>query len=475
MTTVTSSTYPTPHPPLDSRGLDLILDLNTAAVSSDASSATTCVMGDDANLCFSISVGSDIFVPTTLTVTKTADTNDGVCNSDCSLREALSVATDGDAIIVPPGVYTLTFVQLPSEPGHLVVRQKGLKIIGPQTGGTAIIEQAPPSSSRPNVRVFEVASGAEVEFRNLTIRNGIADNNSAVLPGHIHGGGIHNHGKMWLINVTLTNNQAPIDDGGGIYTAGGSSSELFNVTIADNSALRNAGGIAGSGNSLKNTIVAHNHLTNGVDANCAGTTVNNGYNLQFPGTTCGSITTADPRLIPASDGVYDLGTGSAAIDTGDNSSCPTQDQRGTARPLDGNGDSFTVCDIGAIEDFLGVLRQPLDEATGTRPVTLNFDTIVTAGTSSLAISAKGTAPPTGFLRGSPASYYALKTTAEFARTVQICIEYPASAFSSETALKLFRLDTAWVNVTESLDTTNHTICGRDSKLGTFAIFQQSTT
>ena len=32
-------------------------------------------------------------VPTVFTVTKTADTNDGVCNADCSLREAIAAAT----------------------------------------------------------------------------------------------------------------------------------------------------------------------------------------------------------------------------------------------------------------------------------------------------------------------------------------------------------------------------------------------
>ena len=37
-------------------------------------------------------------VPTVYTVTKIADTNDGTCNSDCSLREAIAAAGDGDLI-----------------------------------------------------------------------------------------------------------------------------------------------------------------------------------------------------------------------------------------------------------------------------------------------------------------------------------------------------------------------------------------
>ncbi|HMS41346.1 MAG TPA: CSLREA domain-containing protein, partial [Pyrinomonadaceae bacterium] len=47
----------------------------------------------------------------TFTVSKTADTNDGACNADCSLREA-HVAANGaggaDMIVVPVGTYTLT-------------------------------------------------------------------------------------------------------------------------------------------------------------------------------------------------------------------------------------------------------------------------------------------------------------------------------------------------------------------------------
>ncbi len=47
-----------------------------------------------------------------LTVTKTADTNDGVCDADCSLREAISVAAAGDTITVPSGTYNLSLGDL---------------------------------------------------------------------------------------------------------------------------------------------------------------------------------------------------------------------------------------------------------------------------------------------------------------------------------------------------------------------------
>ena len=47
----------------------------------------------------------------TFTVTKTADTNDGTCDADCSLREAIgaaNAAAGADTITLPAGIYTLS-------------------------------------------------------------------------------------------------------------------------------------------------------------------------------------------------------------------------------------------------------------------------------------------------------------------------------------------------------------------------------
>jgi hypothetical protein len=44
-----------------------------------------------------------------------------------------------------------------------------------------------------------------------------------------------------------------------------------------------------------------------------------------------------------------LEPGSPAIEAGDPSSCPTEDQRGYTRPVDNDGDSTPVCDIGSVE------------------------------------------------------------------------------------------------------------------------------
>src|SRR5262249_3184935 len=56
-------------------------------------------------------IGPQTALAATFTVTKTADTNDGVGNSDCSLREAISAANatlGADTITLPAGTYQLT-------------------------------------------------------------------------------------------------------------------------------------------------------------------------------------------------------------------------------------------------------------------------------------------------------------------------------------------------------------------------------
>ena len=65
----------------------------------------------------------DVAQGANLTVTKTDDTNDGVCNADCSIREAIGDAAAGDTIDIPSGTYTLTL-------GSAISINKDLILIG---------------------------------------------------------------------------------------------------------------------------------------------------------------------------------------------------------------------------------------------------------------------------------------------------------------------------------------------------------
>jgi hypothetical protein len=178
------------------------------------------------------------------------------------------------------------------------------------------------------------------------------------------GGGIRNRtgGVMTVTNSTVSGNVSA-GDGGGIMTAG--TLGLVNTTVTANTAGgggQGGGGLAIVGSAeIATSIVANNTDTSGAAADCSGslTSLGNvlirdltGCSLTGGGTT--TISGIDPRLGPLADNggptkTHALLAGSPAIDAGDNALCPPEDQRGAARPTDGNGTGIAVCDLGAFE------------------------------------------------------------------------------------------------------------------------------
>jgi hypothetical protein len=74
--------------------------------------------------------------------------------------------------------------------------------------------------------------------------------------------------------------------------------------------------------------------------------------------------------------VHPLLAGSPAIDTGSDADCPAEDQLGTPRPVDGDGDTIATCDRGAVEFvpepstplvLLGALAGAVAAARARRP------------------------------------------------------------------------------------------------------------
>lgn len=171
------------------------------------------------------------------------------------------------------------------------------------------------------------------------------------------GGAILNTGTLTLTNVTLSDNLA--DDGGGLQNEG--TATLTNVTVYTNTAVSNGGGLNENGGTLNvvNSIIAGNSAPTGPD--CGGTIISQGFNLIQDGSGCtvsgsatGNIIGSDPLLaVLALNGGstlnHALGSSSPALDTGDNGSCASTDQRGVTRPIDGNNNSTATCDMGAFE------------------------------------------------------------------------------------------------------------------------------
>ena len=285
----------------------------------------------------------------TRTVTKTADSNDGVCDADCSFREAINGASTGDTVVVPAGTYKATMLGSNgawSPDGQYTITGAG--------AGQTIIDGNAQSRTfafygQITVRGvtvtggvnsgagctcgggFEVRQGGQLTLvdsvvsgnsaggggginvdgtSSATLRNVAVTQNSSTEPGGginvetggklnlenveisansvsagINGAGLVNEGTVTATNVTVSGNMAPTGNGGGIFNGAGTMA-LNAATIAGNSAGGTGDGIRNVGTlSLQNTILAGNQ-----DQNCAGAATpavtSLGHNLES-GATCG--------------------------------------------------------------------------------------------------------------------------------------------------------------------------------------------
>lgn len=156
------------------------------------------------------------------TVTKTADTNDGTCDSDCSLREAVAAAQPGDTVVVPASAshYALD--------SHISIAQS-LTISGGGAASTVI------DASGSSDRDFSISAG-DVTFQGVTVTGG-----SAGLPG---GGGIFrasSSGSLTLVDSVVTGNSASSTaasftgaGGGGILSAASGGLTLTRSSVTKN-------------------------------------------------------------------------------------------------------------------------------------------------------------------------------------------------------------------------------------------------
>jgi hypothetical protein len=129
---------------------------------------------------------------------------------DCSLRQAVDAAADGDTISIAPGVDPQLTL------GHIVVTED-LTIVG--EGGQADTE---PLVAFPGTRldaahtsrILDIAAGADVVLTDLLLQRGQA-------PADEDGGAVRNAGTLRLERVTVTNNRTTgAGDGGGLFSSG---------------------------------------------------------------------------------------------------------------------------------------------------------------------------------------------------------------------------------------------------------------
>ena len=173
----------------------------------------------------------------TFNVSKTADTADGTCDTDCSLREAITAANalaGTDTIVLPAGIYTTTIVSTGNENananGDLDISDS-VTIAGAGAASTFVEANASPGVAID--RVFHVLGGStNVVIEDLTVRNGRTTSTSTLF----RGGGIRNEGNLLLRRVTVSNNQTATRGGGITSTNPGTFLSLDRVTVANNTA-----------------------------------------------------------------------------------------------------------------------------------------------------------------------------------------------------------------------------------------------
>lgn len=342
----------------------------------------------------------------TFVVTKYTD-DDGPCTpDDCALREAVLAANavpGPDLVILSSGTYRLTITGLTGEnaslSGDLDILDD-LEIRGDPMVPTII------ESTVGNERVLHAIGGgsltlvdlevtggqtteggggiravvADLELRNCTVRGNQAGfNGGGILVGlntvrlynstiagnttQLNGGGLYTSASgvtpttLLLENVTISGNAA--DSAGGIYAFGPADRHLVNVTISGNQAFLVDGVLVDLiGNQAMQWT---NTLT---DDDCgfisSAPPISGGGNMESPGSTCSFPDPTDRMNVPdlllgplADNGgptaTHALLPGSPAIDGGVDAGCPLQDQRGSARPVDGDLDGVPRCDVGAFE------------------------------------------------------------------------------------------------------------------------------
>ncbi|HLN99311.1 MAG TPA: CSLREA domain-containing protein, partial [Pyrinomonadaceae bacterium] len=267
-------------------------------------------------------------------VTKATDTNDGACNADCSLREAI-VASNANGV----GADIITFnaginptLTIPSGGGHEDAAATGDLDINSSltiTGNSQTVISTSYTNTCGDCKVFGVNqlgtnNGLSVSFSGVTIQNGFNDgtnfsgtffetgggidffmtgsannesmtncvitNNKTQNGARSHGGGVNvdgantataggpSGGTISFIGCSITNNSSTADGGGGMFLAADKhDANVTNCTVTGNSCTGGDGGGVHISHSFGGTVI----VSGGSVSNNTASTSGGGITVTF--------------------------------------------------------------------------------------------------------------------------------------------------------------------------------------------------
>lgn len=219
------------------------------------------------------------------TVSKIADTNDGTCDADCSLREAV-VAANGSAendVILFSSLFNSPQTITLSGSEIVIANNGSLLIFGPGADKLTI-------NGNNASRIFATSAGVVATISNIRFTGG----NGAGAANTGRAGAIYNNGgTLTLNNLVLTGNSA--NTGGALNNAGTATLNINNCYIFNNTSTSSGGALQ---NFSGNTTNINNSTISG---NTSGGTTGGGA-MQANGTVNISNTTFSGNNAPGGSG-----------------------------------------------------------------------------------------------------------------------------------------------------------------------------
>lgn len=235
----------------------------------------------------------------TFTVTKTADTNDGICDNDCSLREAVAAAnasTDNDTIVFAP-MFTNSAQTITLSGTDLQINNNGtLTVTGPGAHRLTV-------SGNNQSRIFTNNVDATTTISGLRLTGG----NGASTVQNGRAGAVYNNDGFLTLDAVLIEGNSAANGGGANNAGGGSVMTIRNSVIRNNTAT-------GAGGAMQNFSTSTLHLINTtVSGNTCNSTLTGGGGIQANGTLTMSNVTFSGNNANGGDGgaIYYNGGGLA--------------------------------------------------------------------------------------------------------------------------------------------------------------------